>query len=50
MKFDKGAFGLPAEPYGVSNNPRMRLGPPKIGEALFHVAPNGAEVEIDLKD
>lgn len=49
MKFDKGAFGLPAEPYGVSNNPRMRFGPPKVAEALFHVAINGSTVEIDLK-
>jgi uncharacterized protein (DUF2141 family) len=49
QKFDKGAFGLPAEPYGVSNNPRMRFGPPSIQEALFHVALNGSTVEIDLK-
>ncbi|MGE0407682.1 MAG: DUF2141 domain-containing protein [Amphiplicatus sp.] len=48
MKFDKGAFGLPAEPYGVSNNPRMRFGPPKIAEALFHVNGDGATVEIKL--
>ncbi len=48
MKFDKGAFGLPAEPYGVSNNPRMRLGPPKIEEAMFHVSVGGAKIEIDL--
>ncbi|MEX0646019.1 MAG: DUF2141 domain-containing protein [Parvularculaceae bacterium] len=50
LKFDKGPFGLPAEPYGVSNNPRMRFAPPTIGEALFHVDINGAKVEIDLKD
>lgn len=46
--FDKNAFGLPAEPYGVSNNPPMRFAPPKIGDALFEVAENGATVEIQL--
>ena len=49
-KFDKNAFGLPAEPYGVSNNPKMRLAPPPIEEALFEVAEAGASVEIRLKN
>ncbi|MBI1364634.1 MAG: DUF2141 domain-containing protein [Alphaproteobacteria bacterium] len=46
----QGAFGIPAEPYGVSNNPHMRFGPPKIEEALFAVASEGARVEIRLKN
>lgn len=50
LKFDKGAFGLPVEPYGVSGNPKIRLGPPPIEEALFEVAENGAVVEVKLKD
>lgn len=49
LRFDKNALGLPAEPYGVSNNPVMRLGPPAVTEALFTVAPEGARVEIDLR-
>lgn len=49
-RFDKGALGLPAEPYGVSNNPRMRLAPPTIEEALFSVAEDGARVEIELRN
>jgi uncharacterized protein (DUF2141 family) len=49
-KFDKGALGLPAEPYGLSNNPKMRFAPPKVGEALFHVPTEGATVEIVLKN
>ncbi len=48
-KFDKNALGLPAEPYGVSNNPGLRLGPPKHKEARFTVGPNGTTVEITLR-
>ena len=50
QKFDKNAFGLPAEPYGVSGNPKIRFAPPPIGEALFEVAETGASVEIRLKN
>jgi uncharacterized protein (DUF2141 family) len=49
-KFDKTAFGLPAEPYGVSQNPKIRLAPPPIEKALFEVAESGASVEIRLRD
>jgi uncharacterized protein (DUF2141 family) len=50
QKFDKNPLGMPAEPYGVSNNPRMRLGPPPIEQALFDVADEGAKVEIKLNN
>ncbi|MEO1252715.1 MAG: DUF2141 domain-containing protein [Pseudomonadota bacterium] len=46
--FDKGAFGLPAEPWGISNNPRVRFGPPHVSEALFPVREDGAKVIIKL--
>lgn len=49
-KFDKGAFGLPIEPFGVSGNPKFRLAPPEISDALFEVAESGASVEIRLKN
>lgn len=49
QKFDKNGIGLPDEPYGVSNNPKMRFGPPKIEEAIFPVDPKGVIVEISLK-
>lgn len=49
-EFDKGAFGLPAEPYGVSNNPKMRFGPPSAAESIFEVASDGANTEIKLKN
>ncbi len=48
--FDKKAFGLPAEPYGLSNNPTIRLARPKVNEALFEVERSGAFVEIMLRD
>lgn len=47
--FDKGAFGLPAEPYGVSNNPRMQFAPPTIQEALFHVGDQSTTVSVRLR-
>lgn len=48
-KFDKNFLGLPAEPYGVSNNPGLRLGAPKHEEARFTVGPDGTTVEITLR-
>jgi len=50
QKFDKGAFGLPVEPFGVSQNPKIRMAPPPIEKALFEVAETGASVEIRLRD
>lgn len=47
--FDKGPLGMPAEPWGISNNPKVRFKPPPVEKALFEVNPAGAEVEIKLK-
>ena len=38
MEFDKTWLGLPAEPYGVSNNPKIRFRPPKLKDAAFDVS------------
>lgn len=46
--FDKGAFGLPAEPWGLSNNPKVRLAPPPIEKTLFPVNEQGGHTEIKL--
>lgn len=46
--FDKTGLGLPAEPWGLSNNPKVRFGPPPIEKTLFEVTRDGAEVEIKL--
>ena len=49
--FDRRAFGLPAEPWGISNDPVIRFGPPDIEDTLFDVAKeHGAFVEIDINN
>lgn len=50
LKFDKNPFGFPAEPFGVSQNPVIRLAPPPIEETLFVVSEGGAAIEIRLRD
>jgi len=47
--FDKGPLGLPAEPWGISQNPKIRFGPPSVKEAIFPVSADGAKVEIKLR-
>ena len=47
---DKRAFGIPAEPFGISNNPVIRFSAPKLEETLFEVAEYGADVAIELKN
>lgn len=47
--FDKNGFGLPAEPWGISNNPKVRFAPPSVDKAVFEVhADTGARVKINL--
>lgn len=47
-RFDRNFLGLPVEPYGISNNPRIRFGPPSHEEAAFRVGPEGTALEIVL--
>lgn len=47
---DRAAFGIPTEPFGISNNPVIRFGPPTLEESLFVVPEDGAVVEIKLKN
>lgn len=47
-KFDKTGLGLPAEPWGISNNPKVRFGPPPVEKALFEVGANPTHVHIRL--
>ena len=46
--FDKTGLGLPAEPWGISNNPKVNFGPPPVEKALFKVTKEGAQLEIEL--
>lgn len=47
-RFDRRLF-LPAEPFGLSNNPRLRLRKPRFTEAAFTVGDEGASVSIALR-
>lgn len=47
---DRGPLGIPNEPFGLSNDPKIRFSAPKIKETLFHVASEGANVEIKLNN
>ena len=48
--FDKTGLGMPAEPWGLSNNPKVRFGPPTVDKTIFPVAENGANVKIKLNN
>ncbi|GAB5521300.1 MAG: DUF2141 domain-containing protein [Rhodothermales bacterium] len=46
-KLDTGAFGIPQERYGFSNNAQARFGPPSLEERLFTLSAN-TKVIIEL--
>lgn len=47
QKLDKNFFGIPREPYGISNNPKPRFGTPEYTRARFEVAgPTVIEVKL----
>lgn len=48
-RFDKTGLGMPDEPWGISNNPKVRFAPPSVESALFAVDAEGAQVDIDLR-
>lgn len=39
-KMDKGMFGIPKEPWGLSNNIKAIFGPPKFEDTLFELNAN----------
>ena len=47
--FDKNWIGLPAEPYGVSNEPPIRLGPLSHSAAAFEVSGPATPVTVTLR-
>ncbi len=49
-ELNKNFFGIPTEPFGFSNNPRMTFGPPNFKEASFRFEEDGQVVEIKLTD
>jgi uncharacterized protein (DUF2141 family) len=48
QKLDKNFVGIPKEGYGVSNNPRKKMGPPTFEEARFQLSGAPQSVEIKL--
>ena len=48
-QLDSGLFGIPSEPYGFSNNPKARFGPPKLATMLMMVPETGHAVTIALQ-
>lgn len=45
-ELDKGAFGIPREPYGFSNDARGRTGPPGWDKVRFSVIAPQAELRV----
>ncbi len=48
-RFDKTGIGMPNEPWGISNNPKVRFSAPPVSKALFDVTQDGAKLEIKLR-
>lgn len=48
-KLDKTWIGLPSEPFGLSNNPPMRLSMPKLKNSAFEVTGPRTPVVINLR-
>ena len=48
-KMDTRAFGIPKEPWGVSNNVRPRMRAPRFEEAAFELGEEDLEINIRLR-
>lgn len=49
-KLDKTLLGLPDEPFGLSNNPVVSLGPPPHEDVAFEVPEGGVTITVQLKE
>ena len=49
IKFDKTWIGLPAEGFGVSNNPGMLFGPPPFDEAKFEALLGPTVIPVEIR-
>lgn len=47
-KMDKKAIVIPKEGFGVSNNPKIRRGPPSFSEALFTLDRQETELTVNM--
>ena len=48
-KLNTNFVGIPKEPFGFSNNPKMMFGPPNFKEASFDFKEEGQQIGIELK-
>lgn len=48
-KMDKNFIGIPREGFGISNNPKIKTGPPSFSEALFSLDRKLADVTVIMK-
>lgn len=48
-RLDTRAFGIPAEPYGASNDARSSFGPPAFSDARFELHSGGTRIEVRLR-
>lgn len=48
-ELDRRKFGIPAEPYGFSNNARAAFGPPTFEAARFELGGEPRTLDIELK-
>jgi uncharacterized protein (DUF2141 family) len=49
QKLDLNWIGIPTEPYGFSNNPKLLFGPPNFEQCAFEATTEMVRVPIDLK-
>jgi uncharacterized protein (DUF2141 family) len=48
-KLDTGLFGIPKEPFGFSNEPKMGFGPPKYEDSAFMLEAPELTIQIPVK-
>ena len=47
-ELDTNFLGIPKEPFGFSNNPRMKMGPPSFSDSKFLHGTNGTILSISI--
>jgi len=50
QKLDTNAIGIPKEPFGFSNNPKLLFGPPSFSKAQFKMTNENHEINLVLKE
>ena len=48
-KLNSGAFGIPLEGFGFSNNPKVRIGGPKFNECIFPLIESQQTLSVEIR-